>query len=330
MQPRRLWYTRRGQVIRGPFPSGLIRRHLLLGRILDSDEISLDQIVWHPVSHYPELIPEELEGDQDDPEVKQRLHIARLREDERLLDRRENENEQDAVKYQRREGDRREPESDHMINRRQRRVRIGSQYQLDKRTGKRLAIFSLFVFFMILGIAYYFTPSNPILVVKCQEAGNGKISWNNCKKEGINLQGRDMAAAVITNTSLQGANLNSVNLSDSLLAYSNFSNANMEKILLRGARLKGAILRRANMKHADMQNVDAAYAVFQNSDLSFANLEKADLSKADFTGANVTGIKLTGARLGGAIWVDGKTCSVKSIGECQRIPSTVSVPFSDR
>jgi len=83
MTNNQIWYTRRGKEIRGPFPAGLVTRYILLGRIRQDDELSVDQLSWQKVSDVPELIPEELKLDLSVPENQEKLQIARMREDER-------------------------------------------------------------------------------------------------------------------------------------------------------------------------------------------------------------------------------------------------------
>ena len=111
MPSKQLWYTRREKQIRGPFPAGQITRDILLGRILQTDELSADQISWQPVTDLPELIPEELKADLTVLENKERLRIARFREDERHgIDRRCQQRE-DVDDMKPRGKDRRSPES---------------------------------------------------------------------------------------------------------------------------------------------------------------------------------------------------------------------------
>ena len=122
MPNKQLWYTRRDKEIRGPFPAGLITRYILLGRIVESDQISTDQISWQPVSNLPELIPEELKLDLSLPENQEQLRIARMREDEREAgDRREAQqnNGKENNNYVRRGGDRRSSESNDVIRHRE-------------------------------------------------------------------------------------------------------------------------------------------------------------------------------------------------------------------
>ena len=83
MTNNQLWYTRREKEIRGPFPAGLITRYILLGRIREDDELSVDQLSWQKVSGAIDLIPEEFKLDLSVPENQEKLRIARMREDER-------------------------------------------------------------------------------------------------------------------------------------------------------------------------------------------------------------------------------------------------------
>jgi hypothetical protein len=77
-----VWYTRREGVVRGPYPQRRISRYILLGRIRDSDELRPGDGEWRPVSGYPELIPAVMKLPATE-ENRQKLLIARMREDER-------------------------------------------------------------------------------------------------------------------------------------------------------------------------------------------------------------------------------------------------------
>jgi hypothetical protein len=113
MSKKQLWYTRRDMEIRGPFPAGMVTRYILLGRILETDQLSTDQVSWRPVSDLPELIPEELKLDLTNPENREKLRIARMREDERGTDDRRSENESSNTEnsvYVKRGNDRRKTE----------------------------------------------------------------------------------------------------------------------------------------------------------------------------------------------------------------------------
>lgn len=81
------WYVRRAGQMRGPLPSGRLSREILLGRVLASDELSLDRNRWQTLAVLPELVPPVLRN-VDTEAGRQRLLLARLRVDERTRDRR--------------------------------------------------------------------------------------------------------------------------------------------------------------------------------------------------------------------------------------------------
>jgi len=100
MKNNQLWYTRRDREIRGPFPAGLITRYILLGRVREEDEISTDQISWQSVKDSPDLIPDEMKLDLSKEENREKLRIARMREDEREIgDRRAQQIAIESEKY---------------------------------------------------------------------------------------------------------------------------------------------------------------------------------------------------------------------------------------
>lgn len=103
-----LWYVRKDGRIRGPLPAGQITREILLGRMHDSDELSVDRENWRHLNTLPQLVPKMM-WQVDTEEGRQQLLLARLREDERLRDRREPGNTPAATSL--RQGDRRTVDS---------------------------------------------------------------------------------------------------------------------------------------------------------------------------------------------------------------------------
>jgi len=81
------WYVRNGTRTRGPFPAGQIAREILLGRIRKKDEISIDGEHWQHPGTLLQLVPEVMKH-TDSEQGRQHLLLARLREDERLHERR--------------------------------------------------------------------------------------------------------------------------------------------------------------------------------------------------------------------------------------------------
>lgn len=103
-----LWYVRKDGRIRGPIPAGQLAREILLGRIRGHDVLSTDREHWRPLSALPQLAPEVMQH-ADTEDGRQHLLLARLREDERLHDRRASA--LSAAEANQRHGDRRTVES---------------------------------------------------------------------------------------------------------------------------------------------------------------------------------------------------------------------------
>ncbi len=157
MSNKQLWYTRRSKEIRGPFPEGLITRYILLGRIIETDELSTDQISWKQVSNFPDLIPPELKLDLNIPENSEKLQIARMREDEReSVDRRvaERSDSKNNPSFLERGTDRRNTESMDVIRHREIKTKLlKSLRQKEKENIIQRIIGALFVFTIILWFA---------------------------------------------------------------------------------------------------------------------------------------------------------------------------------
>ena len=160
MTSKQLWYTRRDKEIRGPFPAGLITRYILLGRIQDTDELSVDQVSWQQVNCFPELIPEELKVDLSVAENMENLRIARMREDEReIRDRRSQRTVGEDTYKQKRSGkERRKAESDETIRHRE----IKDQLLASLREKKKEIYVSRFVWLtFVLTLIAFFILTNP-------------------------------------------------------------------------------------------------------------------------------------------------------------------------
>lgn len=63
------WFIRRGGQVRGPFPSGRIRRYLLEGHVTLEDEVSQDKKDWRLVSRVPEVVPRQFRYDDSEDEA---------------------------------------------------------------------------------------------------------------------------------------------------------------------------------------------------------------------------------------------------------------------
>lgn len=289
MTARQAWYVRSKGEVRGPYPAGLISRHVLLGRIRKEDDVSHDGQHWRPLADVPELIPRLLQADPADPHVRERLSAARRWADERVVERRAHERAGDE------HGDRRALEDESLVLARTRRGRLRGAYA----PGNRNLIFvvSLCLAFIAAMVVLY---RPPVAMTKpnCAAFPQPGVNWNNCPLAGARLSGVDLMRATLNSADLTGASLPRAQLAKADASFANFSLADLTAADLRGAKLVGAMLRNARLTGAQMQNAD----------LSYANLTGADLAQA----------KLDGARLDHAIWVDGSTCAQGSVGKCER------------
>ena len=313
-----LWYTRRGEHIRGPFPHGLITRFIVLGRLQMADEISVDQIRWRFVKDVPEIIPDPLKSDPDDPELQEYLRVARRREDERAAgDRRKQEGA--SQDERRRSDDRRQDESDEFVRHRVVKTNLIKERQAPPerlRLGFILALLAVVVGAIVA--AFVFMPQAPALRLQCDVPAGPQVNWNNCKFEGIILDNVELSGASMGNANLSGARLQGANLAGSNLSYANFSRADLRRASLARATLTGMVLRNADLDQANLANANLSYAILQGANLSRADLRNADLSNADLTGAKIDGAILDNCNLVNAIWVDRGVCGPGSIGKCAK------------
>lgn len=301
MQAKRLWYTRRGGQVRGPFPTGLVSRYILLGRIHEGDELSVDMEEWQPLSAFPQLHPSLLRGpgDQaDEGEQLQRLKDARRWEDERSgIDRRDRaEGAGGFARQRRRFSDRRQPEPVELIQHRLTKVHLRSVAA--QRRERYLP--QLFIALVLLGgvglLAYYYP--NPTInpTSECQAPPRPGVNWSNCALEGAALSGQDLRGAILRNANLSGADLRQTQMPGNDLSYSDLNSSDLSDAELSRAKMKGVNLRNANLTNA--------------------HLSGADLSYADLTGANLEGVDLSAANLENAIWIDQTLCGTGSVGQC--------------
>lgn len=305
MQPKHLWYTRRGNEIRGPFPAGLITRHLLLGRVRGDDELSTDRATWRRADSIWELMPDAMRPGVDEGTRAARVFAARRWEDERRgLDRR---TLQSAALEKLHRGKRSGIERRGVEPAEQIRHRLLSYYGRQRLSPQRERQFRqvllVLVPALVIGVLLYLPPRGEVSTqVICIAPPRPQVNWSNCALEGVQLEGQDLSGGRLRNTRLTGAHLRGAKLAGSDLAYSNLSLANLGY---------------ANLEHATLTGAD-----LRNADLSSANLQGADLSYADLSGANLGGTELANAKLDRAIWFDGSVCAAGSLGQCMNAPGT--------
>jgi hypothetical protein len=298
-KPRQLWYTRRGEAVQGPFPAGQITRYILLGRVLLTDEVSVDQIVWVPLNQVPEMIPELMQSDMSDPALRQRLEAAKRWEDERGRNRRQDEGA--AADANLRGGeDRRKPGDPGARRLRGARPdRLGEQIEERRRYRLLSALIALGVLLFLGALVVVYRPATEISSagLECAQQARPGVNWSNCSFDGRGLARADLTGAHMNNMRLSRADLSAARLDEADLSYSEMAVARLRDASLNGAVLIGTSLRGA--------------------DLAGAQLAGADLSYADLLGADLTGTNLRAAILDNAIWTDGRVCAPGSVGRCQ-------------
>lgn len=325
MAKANFWYVRQNKEVRGPFPAGMISRHILLGRVDLSDELSNDQHKWQLVSDVQQLIPSELKVNLDLPENRERLRIARLREDERQFgDRRldfDGASDQDGgyVHLKRSGEERRGVESSRTVKHRE--IKTEFRQSLKQPSGTYVLRGTLLLAFVmsivILAVAY--SPDQKFAVNICDAPAAPRVNWNNCFFEGVKLTQLDLTGANMSNASLTGADMRGTSLEGARLDYSNLANSQLQQADLRNAHMVGTILRNGNFVGANFSNVNLRYAIFQGANLTGANFTNADLTHVVFNGAIFSKTIFDGAKLDQAIWVDNSVCAPESIGRCMPV-----------
>jgi len=293
-----LWFTRRNGEVCGPHPAGLISRFLIIGRLTPEDEISLDRETWRPIHEHPQLIPDELRN-LDTPEGRERLLQARLREDERISDRRAGVASPASI-AERRGPDRRRPEPPEILSHRRKRAQWLTRpaATLDAATrGPTPWIIAASATLVAVLLFFWATdrgepPSPPA----CHLPPAPEVNWSYCRMPGLDLSGVDLSRALLRNTDLLGSSLEGARLVEADLSYADLQRARLVRADLRRARITGASM--------------------QNAVLTGARLDTADLSFVNLTGASIEGAALEGAILDRAVWIDGRICATGSVGTC--------------
>lgn len=287
-----LWYIKSTTKVEGPFPSGGIRRSLLLGRFAPDDQISLDKVTWQAISEVPEVMPPEMRRavKDGDPELLR----ARLREDERSgRERRVSSAGRSPMDERRRA----EPE----LIERHREAKTALR-QISRERAVPVAGIVVVGLLVLLTIGYGLYLGGPQTLPDpiCSLPPAAGVDWHNCRLDSLIADTADLEGANLGNASFRHSNFSAARLNGADIRYTDLSNADLSHAELREADMKGSALR--------------------NADLSYADLTGADLRYADLTGANLGGTVLTGARLDHAIWPDGHKCPERSLSNCPETP----------
>jgi len=293
---QKLWYIRRSGKIKGPFPSGTLRRFILLGRVKPTDKVSQDKKSWHAVMEVPEVVPPRVREAAAEGHLDDVLPI-RLGEDERSgLERRSKADDTDFQNQRKAQRRREEPEL--LQRHRNAKLELRKQAKLRRRVPYFGVIASSLLVLVLIGLGLYIGTPNATPDPDCNAKAAPGVNWRNCRLGALSSESSNM----------EGANLNSS--------------------VLRMARFTGSIFNRADMQYADLSGSDLSYAEFiaarmkginlQNADLTNADLSNSDLTYANLKNSRLGGARMEGARLEKAIWIDGTICGLGSVGKCIR------------
>lgn len=292
-----LWFMRRADLVRGPFPQRQITRYILLGRIREDDQLSTDREIWTRVVDLPDLIPEVMKAVHTE-EDQQRLLAARMREDERAAERRFGSERMLADNGERRRAsDRRQEEDNRTLRHRAlRRSLLHNESAEPVGPCGPVCIRAALVLLLLVALFIWYTPDRTASTVDCSAPPAPQVSWTNCRLPGLSAERANLRGAQARNMDLTGSHLVGANLMGSDLAYST--------------------LNLADLRHADLSNAHLTGAGLLNADLRSARLAAVDFSYADLRGARLEGADLSEARFDHAIWVDGHICLPGSISQC--------------
>lgn len=259
-EEEKVWYTRRNGEVHGPFPSGLISRYVLLGRVLLDDEISSDRQHWQTVKQVRHLIPDimiEAAKNPDDPEVQEHLQAAKRWADEQ-----------------------RSPHKSETIHE-----------QVDSKKGYLI----VGVIVLIVAMMPFLIPEDKgVEEPQCDAPPVPGVIWRDCLMQGGEFPNADLAGANLRNANLTAAVLRASNLSGADLAYATLHHANLRGANLTGASMVGTNLRRtdlssSNLSEADLSYADLTGAVLENADLTATKLDNAILSEGIVCGVGSVG-----------------------------------------
>ncbi len=242
MNFHRLWQIKRGEQVSGPFPENLIVQHVLLGRIVETDLISMDGHAWKSYRELPEIIEQinnmiGQDATASDPAWREeRLRAVLRRVDERKhLDPR-SEEAQDVSKTDMRSGvDRRRiPET---VEQYSHRITIAEtdEWIRNYRPGKSLAAVALLLSVVLIAWAFQRFGSRDVAVdiglhiANCDAEPSSKVDWHGCDKTGYFLVGADLREANLKDARLSGANLSYANLTGARVDGAVFSNAKLTR-----------------------------------------------------------------------------------------------------
>src|SRR3569623_1646912 len=216
-----VWYVRRGDEVKGPYPSGLITRYVLLGRVRANDEVSIDGATWGLISDHPDLIPSVM---KDPNAAPQRLEAARRWADARDGERRSAAGASEtAAGEQRQRRERRAPEIPVFVDYRVSRSTRAAEHAESARQWRGLLGIVAVTVGVVAVILYFYKPPPPEQLVDCSAEPAPSVNWSDCVLTGVNLAGADLTGAKLYSANMTGANFRGAHLAGGNLSYSPLS-----------------------------------------------------------------------------------------------------------
>lgn len=249
MENYRLWFVRDPTGVRGPYPEALVCRYMVLGRLDQRDEVSLDGHTWRQAGEVPELaktlkvllsLPDGIAS--EDPQWSEERAKAAVRwlDDRKSPDPRGKHVPESMDYAEMRSGNERRqtPETvDQRVHREFQAEASSRAPRGEQSYGKIVAIVLTLIALAVVGMSFSwpgktFKIGLNVAAVDCEALPARGVRWGQCIKDGELLVGADLRDAELVGTSLKNANL----------GYADLAGANLLRADLAGANLAGASL----------------------------------------------------------------------------------------
>ena len=161
----------------------------------------------------------------------------------------------------------------------------------------------------ILIIIFLFSTS---IHAGCDDTPADGVDYSNCQFS----EQQDLSRAYIPNSNLSFISLIKVNFDKSIMMNSILSNGNFAESSFFRANLYEANLEGGNFEKTNFTSANLTRVNFKGASLIEANFKDGNLFEADLTGSNILNASFDGANLNNTTWIDGKKCSLGSIGKC--------------
>ena len=166
-----------------------------------------------------------------------------------------------------------------------------------------------FLAILVLGLTLFINSAS----ATCDDKPGDGVDYSSCQfADGQDLNGTYMPNANLSFTGFIGVIFEKSIMMNSTLANGNFPESSFYRANLYEANLEGGNFEKTNFESANLTRVN-----FKGSSLVEAVFKNSNLFESDFTGANILNASFDGANLNNAIWIDGKKCTLGSIGECK-------------